>query len=155
LEEAVEVSTQQSRYTLDRISATFHGRDVFAPIAAHLSNGVALKRVGSRIDLKQVQNAFVRSRSDRGSCVLHLDRFGNIITNVRIDEQRTAERIVKGVRIERQLVDAWTRTFAAAKEGHPSLIVGSSGLLEIILKNSSAARELGASLDSPVEVLWR
>jgi S-adenosyl-L-methionine hydrolase (adenosine-forming) len=138
------------------ISSTFHGRDLIAPLAAYISDNVPIKRFGLLCTLPEIFSPFVRSRTDGVSlCVLHIDIFGNIITNLRSFENDQSMKTIQTISIGSTMVSKWIRFYDEAPENTPCLIVGSSGLVEISVKNSSAARLLHASLDSKMKVYWR
>ena len=122
-----------------KISPTFHGRDLFAPAAARLAGGARLRDVGTPIAPLRAQSLFVeapvKGSSVRGS-VLHLDRFGNVITNVRVQETVPGRW---SARIGGRTVKGPYRTYEEAPRGAPFLIRGSSGLLEISVRRGDAA----------------
>ena len=154
---AVEI-TQSSlkKYALGDISSTFHGRDLIAPLAAYLSDNIPIKHFGVPFTLPEILSPFVRSRTDVVSlCVLHIDNFGNIITNLQSFEVEKSMKAIQTISIGSNMVSKWIRFYDEAPENTPCLIVGSSGLVEISAKNNSAARFLRASLDSILKVYWR
>jgi S-adenosylmethionine hydrolase len=115
------------------VSRTFHGRDIFAPVAAHLAAGVAASRMGGPIrDPAQLD----LGRDEGEARVLHVDRFGNIVTNLRAAEWDAAFEL----RIGRHRISEVAAHYAASAPGKLFLIEGSSGYLEISLKGDSAAR---------------
>jgi S-adenosyl-L-methionine hydrolase (adenosine-forming) len=138
------------------ISATFHGRDVFAPLAAYLSLGVSIKEFGERVELPPAIPMFMHLRDELVKPgIVHIDHFGNIITNIRVPVQIEAERAIKAISIGHNLVSRWTGTYADAPDNTPCLIVGSSGLVEISIKNKRAAAVLGITLDTPLKMYWQ
>lgn len=155
--EAVEVDQQRNPFVLSNISATFHGRDIFAPVAAHLSKGRRLKEMGRPLAIHRPASPFVDVGKDKKSAgtVLHIDRFGNIVTNLRAGSYEEASTSVQEVVINRKPVRRWTRTYAEAPEGKPCCILGSSGVVEIVVKNDSAARMLNAAIGRTLTVRWR
>lgn len=155
--EAVEVYQQGNSFALSEISATFHGRDIFAPIAAHLSKGRRLGEVGKPIVVHRPMSPFLDVGKDKGSLgtVLHIDRFGNIVTNLRAGNYQEASTAVKEVSINKKPVRQWTKTYAEAPAGRPCCILGSSGLVEIVVKNDSAAHMLKAKIGHSLTVQWR
>ena len=139
------------RYWHHPVSATFHGRDVFAPVAAHLSLGVAAEDLGEPVDaLARLAIPVPRWQGDRlVGHVLHIDRFGNVVTSM------PAEAVPGGhdgveVEVRGTRVRGLTSTYAA-DEGLAALI-GSHGYLEIALTNGSAAEVLGVSVGDEVTV---
>ena len=131
------------------VSDTFHGRDVFAPMAAHLSLGLPPQDVGEPIgSLTCLSIPHPRRRGDEiAGHVVHVDRFGNLVTT--IDGAAVAERdvdvIVGGSRIR-----GISRSYAEG--GELLAIIGSAGCLEIAARNGSAAQALGAGVGEPVVV---
>lgn len=122
------------------VSSTFHGRDVFAPAAAALARGEALESLGVRAAHPLVLRIAEPRRDVDGSTegeVIHVDRFGNAVTNLR--------GVVDGSIVLGATTIRVGRTYADVRDGEPIALTGSSGLLEIAVRNSSAARELGIS----------
>ncbi len=140
---------------LKTVSRTFHGRDVFAPAAAHLAAGVTAAHFGRRIHdyvrSETIQPAPLRKNRWQGS-VLKVDHFGNMVTNFdlrKFGELRThAFEILAGPQIVRRLA----LTYAESGIGELVAIEGSSGFLEISANQESAARRLGCGVGSPVEL---
>jgi S-adenosylmethionine hydrolase len=134
-------------------SSTFHGRDIFAPAAAHLACGRDLRELGPPIDrMVQISLPRVVERDGRLSgLVLDVDRFGNLITNVRPCE-------LQGWAVE--VTEIMGREIRGLSQGYdPSEelvgVVNSDGWLEIAAPGGSAAGLLGASADAPVAVRLR
>lgn len=125
------------RYFRQPVSHTFHGRDIFAPVGAHLAAGAAPKTVGPRID------DAVKLESGRQR-VLHIDRFGNVITSLR--EANGAIRIAGAV------VRARASHYAEVKPGKLFVIEGSGGFLEISMNGASAAQRLRCQVGDEVIV---
>jgi len=132
------------------VSTTFHGRDIFAPVAAHLSLGVPLENFG---DIVNHLASFRISRPYRDSagnligCVLHVDKFGNLITNIKVGD--FSGESVK-VRIGSHLIHGLSR-FYAGSEGLTA-IIGSSGYLEVSLANGNASVFLGVKTGDEVKL---
>ena len=130
------------------VSDTFHGRDIFAPVAAALSNGVALNEFGPMIDdLIQIESLSPRT-VDGGAIeatIIHIDRFGNCITNLTCDHL-AGKQIGAGARlvVNGREVSSFRGFFADSGGGELFCLFGSAGFLEIAAQNSSAARILGA-----------
>lgn len=140
-------------YWLPEVSATFHGRDIFAPVAAHLALGVPISRLGTRIDefvrLPASEPAHQPDGSIRGQ-VQHIDRFGNCITNVPSNMLRVDGPLV--VRIAGHSIKGISQTYAAVKPGRLISVIGSSGFLEIAVSNGSAADQLSISVGDTVVI---
>lgn len=133
-------------------SATFHGRDVFAPAAAKWSRGAALAELGRPVRLARAASFGPRRRGGvtRGT-ILHVNRFGNLITNLTRADVAGAFEISAGSFRATRL----GRTYADAKSGALVALVGSAGLLEIAARDGSAAAELGLVAGDAVVVRAR
>ena len=126
-----------SEYFRQPISNTFHGRDIFAPVAAALSNEIDPSSLGPRISDP------VRLSTSRNPQVIHIDHFGNLITNITRDSYKEgATLVVNGKRI-----GAFRNFFgeAVGEAGEPFAIWGSAGFLEIAVNGRSAAEILGVN----------
>src|SRR5271166_5173478 len=148
------------RYFLQPVSQTFHGRDIFAPVAGWLSKGVAPAEFGPeisdyvRLPLRKVEH--VGANSLRG-VVLKVDKFGNLITN--ISEQNAPALFASppprfSLLIARQTIMRVCRSYADGGKDELFLIVGSSGYLEIAASKASAAEKLGTGAGTQVEVVF-
>ncbi len=135
-EDASETRCIDVRHGLDRLSQTFHGRDLFAPSGARLANGLPFAEVGPPVP-DPVRQTPVRVVNGKGR-VLHIDVFGNIVTNFRPRDVPVGTALV----MAGASVAARADSYAAMHPKRLFLIVGSSGYLEISLNQGSAAREL-------------
>jgi len=131
-----------ARYFRRPVSRTFHGRDIFAPVAAHLACGVAPSRMG-KVIADYVRPPFERPRQTGPRVwtgeILHVDRFGNVITNFHVDDFPALEQLAIGRAKVRRLAPA----YAEAREGELVAIAGSSGYLEVSMNQGSAAQKIG------------
>jgi S-adenosylmethionine hydrolase len=137
------------------ISRTFHGRDVFAPAAAHLARGTPPAQFGKRIEdflrnflLKPVQQA----RRVWGGTILKIDRFGNLITNLPIDQFQDVKTRPFELRVGLKQIHRLALTYSEVAMGEVFAIVGSAGYIEIAANQASAAKVLGCSSGAPVEL---
>jgi hypothetical protein len=143
------VTLTNPAYRLAEVSHTFHGRDIFAPAAAHLANGVPLAKFGPQaINLIQLD---VVQKADNGYCrVMHIDHFGNLILNItegRIRDPRTVK-----FTMGRQVIRSLHNTFADVQEGEVVAYVGSTKHhIEIAIRNGNAAQRLGVKVGDRVE----
>lgn len=150
-----------SEYFLPARSSTFHGRDVFAPVCAALSLGVAPERFGPIVtDPIRIQFTRVEVAPDGtmlGS-IIHVDHFGNCVTNFAWDQIR-AQSGGRSVRLQVRefAIDRLVTHYGEASDRplEPFLIAGSAGFLEISLWCSSAARALNLAAGEPVRLLIR
>ena len=139
------------RYSLAKVSRTFQGRDVFAPFAAHLSLGVRPEQIGEDRAVLVPSTTFCDPQTGIGKPkLLHIDRFGNLITNIRFNAESPR---IAGLRVGRQPVRTWIASYEEAPPGSPCLISGSSGLVEVVAGGASAARELKATMDTQLTLL--
>jgi len=130
---------------LHKISRTFHGRDVFAPVAAHIACGLSVKEVGPVVN-EYVKLPLQRPSKDGNICqgsILHIDKFGNVITNIPSsfvgEDVRSIKLFLSDGRIYHMpLVDF----YAAAPIGSLMAIHGSAGFLEISINQGNAASTL-------------
>ena len=142
----------EADYRLPIVSRTFHGRDLFAPAAAHLATGVEPDRLGPPV-LDPVRLAWPEVRAVAGAvagAVVHTDRFGNLITSIhaRSVEPLDADVIVRIGGRDVPLAG----TYADLPAGRPGALVGSGGRLEIAVREGSAAAVLRARRGTPVVV---
>ncbi|MGD9028875.1 MAG: SAM-dependent chlorinase/fluorinase [Anaerolineae bacterium] len=175
-EESAEaiVQLESPRYRLPHVSHTFHGRDIFAPAAAHLAAGVSIDQLGSAVSdpvtlpLPRLETG---PRVVKGE-VLHADHFGNVITSIGrllwwgdelslepVFQARSGQTVrfpvgralvVVGGREIRGL----HRTYANVARGEVLALVGSEGHLEIAVREGSGAERLGLRPGDPVELCW-
>jgi S-adenosylmethionine hydrolase len=154
-ESPVVIHLTEERYFLRAGGSTFHGRDVFAPAAAWLSRGVKKEKFGRLIsDYITLHLPTPRVEEDgvKGE-VLHIDRFGNAITNIR---GRDLEPLMRKAPALRVVADRWEmdmrRFYSDAGDNKPHALINSSGYLEIFIYKGSAAAELGLEVGGAVSV---
>jgi S-adenosylmethionine hydrolase len=148
-------------YVLDRdrffrqpVSQTFHGRDVFAPIAAHASLEVAPEELGSPGDSiveLDVRAPRVTAAEVRGE-VIYVDRFGNLVTNIDSATLAAFRGRALSVSIGAIMVAGPVAAYAAVEEGTPVALLGSWNTLEVAVRNGNAASQLGARAGTHVSV---
>jgi len=135
-------------------SSTFHGRDVFAPVAAALACGAARPRnVGSFASQIVRLAGFSAQQSESGlwrGAVLSIDRFGNIITNFKASELPILESSEFALRVKDREITAFRKTFGDAPAGLCFAYFGSSGYLEIGANQRNAAADLGIKVGEAV-----
>jgi S-adenosyl-L-methionine hydrolase (adenosine-forming) len=137
------------------VSRTFHGRDVFAPVAAHLSRGVAPEAFGSVIDsITELKVPEARcTGSTISGVVVHVDHFGNLVTNITAEALPRFPAQQVSVSITGTPVAGPVSAYTAVAEGSPLAIVGSWGTLEVAVRNGSAADMFAAGPGTPVTVV--
>jgi S-adenosylmethionine hydrolase len=132
------------RYMLPKISKTFHGRDIFAPIAAHIMNGIRIESLGPEIS--EVVKPDFAQPMQKGEVilgeVLHVDSFGNIITN--IGKELISKIGLKSLaKIELPSCDLklkFSKAYGEALPSEPLALIGSHGFFEISVNQGNAAR---------------
>jgi S-adenosyl-L-methionine hydrolase (adenosine-forming) len=146
----------EQEYFLKPVSQTFHGRDIFAPVAAWLSRGKSPEVFGPTVDdwVRLDWPIPRRVGTSLFGSVLRVDRFGNLITNISPEDlacpPNTTQAIEIGIggRIIRRIC----RSYAEAADDEPFMIIGSAGLLEISVCQASAAALLGVGPRDELEV---
>ena len=142
------VEITRDEYFLKPTSHTFHGRDVFAPVAAHLSAGVPLEKFGKEIEnpvrIDVAKPILLGAGKARGH-ILYLDTFGNAITDV--PSSMLSNNFI--ITIKDKVIDKVCASYSQATQGEIFCIVGSSGSLEISAKEESAAEVLSSRQKVP------
>jgi len=140
-----------AEFSASDISSTFHGRDIFAPAAAHLSRGAAPAQYGPLIsDLQRLPG----TRPERISAneiegrIIHIDRFGNLVTNLSRNDLPSNFTLEIGGRI----IEAHRQFYSKAEPGEVFSIWGSAGFLEISIRNGSAKDVLGAQTGQKIVI---
>jgi len=154
-EEAVVYQISEPRFLLPSISDTFHGRDVFAPVAAYLSRGVAPEEFGPVVPdprLLRVPAPTWWGDQIRGE-VIHVDSFGNIVSNInrRQFEEWVGSRHCR-ILINGRVIDHVSRSYAEHERGKVLALFGSADLLEIAVAEGRAERRIGAGKGDTVLV---
>jgi len=150
------VQLDEPRYHLPAPSATFHGRDIFAPCAAHLAAGIPLEALGSAVDPATLVRLPIELAARRRADVVigrvaHVDHYGNLITNIgpALAEMALREPAVS-VSLTGRVVTARASHFSAGPQGEPFFLRDSSGALAIVLRDGSAAATLGVTRGAEV-----
>jgi S-adenosylmethionine hydrolase len=145
------VSITNTQYWNQQVSPVFHGRDIFAPVAAHLSLGLSINNFGQEIRYVNMLENIAPYKNPAGEIigrVVHIDYFGNIITNIDAADIPDGQPLIS---IGDKRISGIDRYYAE-KEGLIA-IIGSSGHLEISLRNGNASIELGINIGDEVTVL--
>lgn len=144
------VALDNSRYHLPQASATFHGRDIFAPSAAHLACGVSLASLGTPLDPASLVSIAPPRPTWQGETlvghILHIDHFGNLITD--LGPMLTNAALSSPsltLHLSKHTLTARAHTFASGPEDAPFMLRDSSGHLAIAIRNGSAATLLNAT----------
>jgi S-adenosylmethionine hydrolase len=132
-------------------SDTFHGRDIMAPAAGMLAAGVAVERLAAPITNPLLLDVAPTDGRAGTARVIHVDTFGNATTD--LSHELLGERRLKAVRVKGRDLGRLRRTYWDVAPGKPLALIGSSGLLEIAVRDGSAAQELGLQVGDDVEVM--
>lgn len=137
-------------------SKTFHGRDIFAPVAAHLASGVTLEKFGDPLD-KLATYRWAVPISDKDGIqgwIVHIDRFGNLISNI-------PEKVIRGagqhsklkIYVGNTILNEIVETFGDVADGEPAAYIGSSGVLEIAINKGDAREMLGVEKGAQISIV--
>ena len=137
------------------VTRTFHGRDIFAPIGARLATGTPPLSVGVKKKFhRPTEWRVVGPSSKIAPTILSVDWFGNVITNIVIADAAALRKQVRAVSIGKVMISVVADTFDGAPDNTPCLIVGSSGMVEVVLKGGHAARVLRVNDRSTIRIVW-
>jgi S-adenosylmethionine hydrolase len=144
----------ERKFFAETVSRTFHGRDIFAPVAAHLSKGALPKDFGAEIkDYIHLKTAAPRVVSERKieAEIIHADRFGNLITNLK--QSDLPENFA--LEIGEKTINKLQTFFGEADKGELFMIMGSAGFLEIAAFQDSAANLLKAKVSQKITIVQK
>ncbi len=147
------VHLNHPKYWLPEVSPVFHGRDVFAPVAAHLAFGIPLASLGTEI-VNPVRLEIpmpIHTRKGWLGEVIHIDHFGNLSTNLNLSHIQNVNTVV--VKVKEKQIIGLASTFSERPVGTLTFLIDSSGSLAISLANGSAANTLGAQIGDQVEII--
>lgn len=141
------------------VSNTFHGRDVFSPVAAHILNGLLFNNIGpivkDYVDL-DFGNFEISEKSAKGK-IIYIDRFGNIVTNIYALKLMSVLDYNKNVTVfigTDNFKAKFVKSYNFVKKGEMLTTIGSSNLFEIALNQGNAAKKIGIKLDDDVKILF-
>jgi S-adenosylmethionine hydrolase len=147
------IHLNQPRFWLPAVSNVFHGRDIFAPSAAHLANGVPLSELGCIIHdpvRLQLPTPSAIPGGWRGQ-VIHIDHFGNLATNIESFQLQNFRSVE--VSLGSQVIHGLLHAFGDGKPGDLLALIDSSGRLSLCVVNGSAEKYLNIKIGDPVEVV--
>jgi S-adenosylmethionine hydrolase len=152
------VHLDQSNYWLEKVSHVFHGRDIFAPVAAHLANGLPLELLGSPV-FDPVRLVIPKPVSKNGVChgeILHIDHFGNVVSNITAEDLSgwNDDRTKVNIIFKKTSISGLVYTFGEKNLGELIALFGSTGNLILSVVNGDAARQTGARLHDAIEVKY-
>jgi S-adenosyl-L-methionine hydrolase (adenosine-forming) len=154
-----EISAEH--YYLPDLSPTFHGRDIFAPVAAWLSKGIECDNFGEPIEdylkLTLPKPRLTAPKSLKG-IVLHIDKFGNLITNIAAQDLLKAQEEYKSasykIIINQKEITAVKKTYCEGNKGELITLIGSTGYLEIVSYQNSATQIVNAARGNEIMVVF-
>ncbi len=145
---------ENQKYIHARPSHTFHGRDIFAPVAGHLANGIKIAEIGPRIEELETLNwpqVNYQEMETRGE-IVYIDHYGNAITNIIVadmEEKFQADKM--RVLVGKDLFPL-AKLFGNVADGNPLAYEGSGGYLEIAVNRGNAKKEFGLEVGQRVEI---
>lgn len=149
------ITLDKKEYHLSDVSTTFHGRDIFAPVAAHLSMGVKPNVLGHKMDswlCLGFEGPLIKAGKLSGE-ILHVDTFGNLVSN--IDEGRLSQ-FTRGrpfvIRVKRKTIRGLKKGYWEGEKDEPMALFGSSGFLEISVREGNAQKVLKMKRGDKIEI---
>lgn len=141
------------QYWLPEVSNTFHGRDIFSPVAAHLAAGTSIDQMGSLIEdpVRLLLPRPVRTSTGWLGQIVLIDVFGNIATNLVGDLVNASVKVV--VKIADRTIDGLVRSYGERKSGDVVALIDSEGFLEVAEVNGNCAQTLQVAVGDSVELL--
>ncbi|MBW2603729.1 MAG: SAM-dependent chlorinase/fluorinase [Deltaproteobacteria bacterium] len=145
------VRVENTRYFLNSISRTFHGRDIFAPVGSHISKGVPIEKLGPHLDKQDlirlgIPKPYISNKGELIGTIISIDRFGNCISNI---NENCLNKFVKNgpekrleIKTGKTVIKSLSRSYTDVGSGYPLAIIGSFGYLEIALNCDNAGRRL-------------
>lgn len=134
--EIIEITNRD--YCLPEISQTFHGRDIFAPVAGHISKGIDYSLMGRKIDniilLPGLVPEILPDKKIMGQ-IIYIDKFGNLITNITENFLNNRDITIK---LKNTIITGLSTSYGEVSPGKPLAIIGSSGYLEIAVNHGNA-----------------
>jgi S-adenosylmethionine hydrolase len=149
------VALENVDYQLSRPSTTFHGRDIFAPAAAHLSLGLPLEKLGPPLDyqMRLPARLILQEQDKLNGEIIYTDRFGNLISNIEVPYSESRNRLENLMVYlgSRQLLTGPT-AYEQAPPLSPFVLIGSSNLLEVSVRQGNAEEITGCGVGTPLVV---
>jgi hypothetical protein len=143
-------------YQLGPTSATFHGRDIFAPTAAYLSRGIAPEAFGETTDdfAKLIWPTVLKTETTIRGEIVYIDGFGNLSTNIGADDLKELPRHEVKITLRDLSILGLAANYAAVEQDKYVGLINSWGLLEIAIYKGSAQKRSGAIIGDKIQVTW-
>jgi S-adenosylmethionine hydrolase len=149
------------KYFRASVSSTFHGRDIIAPVGAHIARGLDINELGPELDMQSV----IRIDDLRARCtengeiqgrIITIDRFGNLVTNIHTDQltdclPAASYKNLK-IKIRSSIIEGLSQTYSSVRPDSPLALIGSRGYLEIAINQGRAVRQFDAAKGDEVWV---
>ncbi len=146
----------KQKYYLSNISATFHGRDIFAPVAAYLSLGIKPNAFGHKIDSLKglgLKGPIIKEGTLEGE-IIHVDTFGNLVTNI---EERKLFGFIRGrpfvIQVGGKAIRGLKKGYWEGKKDKPIALLGSGGFLEISMREGNAQKAMKVKRGDPIQII--
>ena len=155
------VRVENPDYFLDTVSQTFHGRDIFAPVAAHLSAGLDISKLGPPLDQRNlvtlcIHEPYVSENDELIGTIASIDRFGNLITNIDEKTLKKFRKTASGTRLEIQMGEykmiGLSQSYESVEPQSALAIMGSRGYLEIAVSCGNAEQHFIAEKGDIVRI---
>ena len=148
------IHLDRPQYWLPKISRTFHGRDIFSPVAAHLANGVPLQELGTPFEDPIRITLLCPQQTETGwlAHIISVDTFGNLTTDLRASLLPDSKDVL--FRLREMKVQGISDSYGQKQAGEWVAVVDSEEFIEIALVNGNAAQTLGAKAGDVVEVIF-
>ncbi len=157
------VRVENSRYFLETVSRTFHGRDIFAPVSAHVSLGLDIKELGPLLNRQDLVRLDIRTpnisdKNELTGIIVSVDRFGNCISNI---DENCLQKFRKSIPHKDLIIKASDKTIQGLSESYDSVgpqrplaIIGSFGYVEIALNRGNASHFFKIEKGDEVRVVF-
>ena len=155
------VRVDNKKFFLKSISRTFHGRDIFAPVSAHISSGIKINNIGTSINKNDlvkfsIPKPEISDKSELVGSIVSVDRFGNLITNIDSSCLKNFCRPEPGkkpeIRIGNNRITGLSKSYENSAPNSPLIIIGSRGYLEIAVNCGSAKNYFKAEKGDTITV---
>jgi len=148
--EFYEVTNQ--KFFLQSMSATFHGRDIFAPVAAHISRGIKLSDLGNKFKYPEVKSFYKEiGKGKNDGEVVYQDHFGNAFTTFLWDDSLLAGKA--SLKISSKIITKFLRSYSEGEGKIPFCVKGSSGLIEIAVNRDNASKILKSKIGQKITLV--
>lgn len=157
-EEIWAMELTEKRFWHNPVASTFHGRHIFAPVAAHLCNGTPIEAFGREMDEITKYHWATPIFDNEGiqGWIIHIDRYGNLVTNINeaLIREHGRDAIYK-IYAGNTILNGISETFSSVPDGEAVAYIGSSGMMEIAINKGNAEKMLGIEKGAPVSLILK